>query len=173
MGRERLAGDYLQPAAIFDNDFQVQSAINDPNDYTGPGTGYRLDGQRWQEVQKMPQVKPPQAFIDDHMGTRCRLGELGPAAAGTQPEVVIAVGPAFGTALTQTINGLSHEAVLEAILTGIASEGMIARIIKVYHTSDCGAIGFVGSRLSGSGIAIGLQSRGTTIIHKQGSSAPA
>jgi propanediol dehydratase large subunit len=169
MGRERLAGDYLQPAAIFDDDFHVRSAINDPNDYGGPGTGYRLEGKRWQEIQNLPQVKPPQAFIDDHTGTPLtRLSELESAGAGTHEEIVIAVGPAFGTALTHTINGLSHEAVLEAILTGVASEGMIARIIKVYHTSDCGAIGFVGSRLSGSGIAIGLQSRGTTIIHKKG-----
>ncbi|MBK8026983.1 MAG: propanediol/glycerol family dehydratase large subunit [Chloroflexi bacterium] len=169
MGRERLAGDYLQPAAIFDRDFKVQSAINDRNDYVGPGTGYRPEGERWQEMQALPQVKAPQAFIDDHTGSPVtRLHELAPAGVGTGPEVVVAVGPAFGTALTQTINGLSHEAVLEAILTGIAAEGMIARIIKVYHTSDCGAIGYVGSRLSGSGIAIGLQSRGTTIIHKRG-----
>ena len=56
---------------------------------------------------------------------------------------------------------------LAAILTGIASEGLIARIVKVYHTSDCAAIGHVGARLSGSGIAIGLQSRGTTVIHKR------
>ncbi|MCA0455900.1 MAG: propanediol dehydratase [Chloroflexi bacterium] len=117
----------------------------------------------------MPQVKPPQAFIDGNTGQPlARLAELEPAAAGTQAEVIVAVGPAFGTALTHTINGLSHESVLEAILTGIASEGMLARIIKVYHTADCGAIGYVGSRLSGSGIAIGLQSRGTTIIHKKG-----
>jgi hypothetical protein len=33
MGRQRIAGDYLQPAAIFDRDFVVKSAINDPNDY--------------------------------------------------------------------------------------------------------------------------------------------
>ncbi len=168
MGRQRVAGDYLQPAAIFDRDFHVRSAINDPNDYTGPGTGYRPAGDRWREMQNLPQVKPPQAFIDDQIGEPVgRLAEIGPASPGTQPEVVVAVGPAFGTALTRTINGLSHEDVLEAILTGIAQEGMVARIIKVYHTSDCAAIGYVGARLSGSGIAIGLQSRGTTVIHKK------
>jgi hypothetical protein len=37
----------------------------------------------------------------------------------------------------------------------------------VYHTSDCAAIGYVGARLSGSGIAIGIQSRGTTVIHQK------
>ena len=36
MGRQRIAGDYLQPSAIFDEDFKVLSAINDGNDYTGP-----------------------------------------------------------------------------------------------------------------------------------------
>jgi len=168
MGRQRVAGDYLQPAAIFDDEFRVRSAINDANDYAGPGTGYRPAGERWREMQNLPQVKPPQAFIDDQIGEPVsRLAEIGPASPGTQPEVIVAVGPAFGTALTRTINGLAHEDVLAAILTGIAGEGMVARIIKVYHTSDCAAIGYVGARLSGSGIAIGLQSRGTTVIHKK------
>jgi len=168
MGRQRVAGDYLQPAAIFDKDFHVRSAINDVNDYTGPGTGYRPSGERWAEMQNLPQVKPPHDFIDAQMGEPiARLAELEPARPGTQPEVIVAVGPAFGTALTRTINGLEHEAVLEAILTGIANEDMIARIVKVYHTSDCAAIGYVGARLSGSGIAIGIQSRGTTVIHKK------
>src|SRR6185436_9910936 len=47
MGRQRVAGDYLQPSAIFDKHFHVLSAINDPNGYTGPGTGYRVEGERW------------------------------------------------------------------------------------------------------------------------------
>jgi propanediol dehydratase large subunit len=169
MARQRVAGDYLQPSAIFDKNFHVQSAINDVNDYRGPGTGYRPEGERWREMQNMPQVKPPQDFIGDQIGAPVgSLAEIGPAGPSMQPEVVVAVGPAFGTALTKTIGGLSHEEVLAAILTGIAREGMVARIVKVYHTSDCAAIGYVGSRLSGSGIAIGLQSRGTTVIHKKG-----
>jgi propanediol dehydratase large subunit len=169
MGRQHVAGDYLQPAAIFDGHFCVRSAINDPNDYGGPGTGYRVDGERWREIQALPQVKSPEAFIDDQIGTPvANLVELEPAAPGTQQEVIVAVGPAFGTVLTKTINGLAHEDVLAAILTGIANEGLIARVIKVYHSSDCAAIGYVGARLSGSGIGIGLQSRGTTVIHKKG-----
>ncbi|MGQ0601386.1 MAG: glycerol dehydratase reactivase beta/small subunit family protein [Anaerolineales bacterium] len=96
-----------------------------------------------------------------------KLAELGPARVGSHVEVVVAVGPAFGTALTKTIAGLEHEAVLAALLTGVASEGLTARIVKVYHTSDCAAIGQIGAQLSGSGIGVGLQSRGTTIIHKR------
>ncbi len=169
MGRQRVAGDYLQPAAIFDKGFRVRSSINDPNGYSGPGTGYRLDGERWSEIQRIPQEKPPHDFVEDRVGTPSkRLSEVGQASRGTQMEVVLGVGPAFGTALTKTIEGLDHEAVLAAILTGIAREGLVARVVKVYHSADCAAIGYVASRLSGSGIGIGMQSRGTTIIHKRG-----
>ena len=96
-----------------------------------------------------------------------RLVELGPAAKGAQDEVVLALGPAYGRALSKTIGGLEQEDVLQAILTGIAAEGLVARIVRVYHSSDCAAIGYVGARLSGSGIGIGLQSRGTAVIHRQ------
>ncbi len=169
MARQRVAGDYLQPAAIFDRDFRVLSGINDRNDYAGPGTGYRVDGARWEEMQAIPQAKPPHDFIADRTGAPPqRLAEAGQASVGTMPEVVIGVGPAFGTALVKTIGGLDHEAVLEAILTGVAKEGMIARVVKVYHTSDCAAIGHVAARLSGSGIGIGMQSRGTTVLTQKG-----
>ncbi len=169
MGRQRIAADYLQPAAIFDADFKVESAINQPNNYTGPGSGYRPQGQRWEEIQAIPQAKSPAGFVDPHIGEPLsRLVEIGPAAKGTGNEVVLALGPAFGRVLGKTIGGLDHEDVLKAILSGIAAEGMVGRIIRVYHSSDCAAIGYVGARLSGSGIGIGLQSRGTTIIHQKG-----
>ncbi len=169
MGRQRVAGDYLQPAAIFDRDFKVLSAINDPNDYLGPGTGYQMTTERVAEVSALPQVKSPQEFVQAHVGEPLSsLLELGPARPGSQPEVVVAVGPAFGTELTRTIGGLDHGDVLAAILTGIAAEGLVARIAKVYRSSDCAYIGYAGSQLSGSGVAIGLQSRGTAVIHRRG-----
>ena len=169
MGRQRIAGDYLQPAAIFDKDFHVLSGINDVNDYTGPGTGYRLEGERWAEVQRIRQVKSPRDFIDAQIGEpTAKLVEVNAAKPGTRNEVIVAVGPAFNKDLTRTIGELEHEAVLIAILTGVAQEGLIARIVKVHHTSDCAAIGEIASSLSGSGIGIGLQSRGTTVIHKRG-----
>ncbi|HWQ11236.1 MAG TPA: propanediol/glycerol family dehydratase large subunit, partial [Roseiflexaceae bacterium] len=169
MGRQRVAGDYLQPSAIFDRAFHVQSAINDPNDYRGPGTGYRLEGERWREVQQIRQARAPHDFIADQLGPPSqKLAELGPARPGTQPEVIVAVGPAFGRVLTRTIGGLEHEEVLAAILTGVAEEGLVGRVVRVYHSSDCAEIGLVGAHLSGSGIAVGLQSRGTAIIHKRG-----
>lgn len=169
MGRQRIAGDYLQPAAIFDRNFHVLSGINDVNDYTGPGTGYRLEGARWEEIQRIPQAKSPRDFINPQVGEPSpKLVDVGPAKDGTRKEVIVAVGPAFNRELTRTIGGLDHQAVLEAILTGVAKEGLVARVVKVHHTSDCAAIGQIGAEMSGSGISIGMQSRGTTIIHKKG-----
>jgi propanediol dehydratase large subunit len=169
MSRQRVCGDYLQPAAIFDQDMRVRSALNDPNDYAGPGSGYHLDENRWQEVQAIPQARSPREMIDDCLGEPSdKLAEIGPFKVGSQREVVVAVGPAFGTHLIRAINGLSHEDVLAAILTGIAKEGLTARIMKVYRSSDLGYISHAGAAASGSGIAIGMQSRGTTIIQKRG-----
>ncbi len=167
MGRQRIAGDYLQPAAIFDRDFVVKSAINDPNDYNGPGTGYRVSGARWDEIANIRQAKSPRDFIADRLGLPIEgLDPYGPAKRGGHTEVVVAIGPAFGRIITQTIGGIPHEEVLKAVLTGIAEEGLIGRIVRIWHSSDCAEIGHVGAQLSGSGIAIGIQSRGTSIIHR-------
>ncbi|HNT76660.1 MAG TPA: glycerol dehydratase reactivase beta/small subunit family protein [Anaerolineae bacterium] len=80
---------------------------------------------------------------------------------------MIAVGPAFGAAIQETIGGLDLRDVLEALLAGIADEGVPARVVRVHHTSDCAFIGHAGAKLSGSGVAIGIQSKGTTVIHQR------
>jgi len=51
----RVAGDYIQTSGIFegDGDFDVVSAVNDPNDYEGPGTGHRLEGEDWEEKKQV------------------------------------------------------------------------------------------------------------------------
>ncbi|MCC8044824.1 MAG: propanediol/glycerol family dehydratase large subunit [Clostridiales bacterium] len=54
MLRQRVIGDYMQTAAILDEDFHVMSGMNTPNDYMGPGTGYRVNGARWEEIKKIP-----------------------------------------------------------------------------------------------------------------------
>jgi len=52
MARQRVTGDYLQTAAII-RDGRVVSAINDPNRYNGPGTGYVMTAERWQAISRM------------------------------------------------------------------------------------------------------------------------
>lgn len=59
MLKQRILGDYLQTAAILDEEFNVNSTINCGNDYMGPGTGYRLDGDRWEEIKKIPNIIDP------------------------------------------------------------------------------------------------------------------
>ena len=169
MQRQRVAGDYLQPSAVFGPDFRVRSALNDPNDYRGPGTGYRLGAARWKELCDLPQVRRPKDLVAaGPADVRMHLEEVGPAKGGRQREVVVAVGPAFGTSLNQTLAGIAHADVLHELLAGIEDEGMPSRVVKFYHTSDCAAIGHGGAELSGSGVAIGIQSKGTTVIHRKG-----
>ena len=97
------------------------------------------------------------------------LREVGEAKKGTSPkEVVIALAPAFGDKLKKrTITGIPHAAVLRELMAGIEEEGMTPRVIRVSHTSDVAFAGKRGAELSGSGIAIGIQSRGTTVIHQR------
>ncbi|MDM7180863.1 propanediol/glycerol family dehydratase large subunit, partial [Klebsiella quasipneumoniae] len=37
----------------------VVSAVNDINDYQGPGTGYRISAERWAEIKNIPGVVQP------------------------------------------------------------------------------------------------------------------
>ena len=46
MIRQRLLGDLLQTSAILDEELNVLSSLTDPNDYAGPGTGYRISPER-------------------------------------------------------------------------------------------------------------------------------
>ena len=78
----------------------------------------------------------------------------------------MAIGPAVGAELRETINGLAHADVLAAILEGIREAGAAPRLIRVRRVADVAFIGHDGARLSGSGIAVGLQSKGTALIHR-------
>ncbi len=167
--RQRVVGDYLQPAAIFDEKFQVLSALTQPNDYQGPGTGYRVEGQRWDELQNLPQAWDPKAFLIDldGGGNTDWFEERGPARQGQGQEIVIALDPAYGNGIGKSIGNLDLLEVLQALIRGVEEEGVPVRIVRVFHTSDCAFIGHSGARLSGSGIAIGIQSKGTTVIHQR------
>ena len=123
------SADYLQTSAVIDADGLVHSAVNDPNAYPGPGTGYRLEGERWEAAAGAA----ARASTRPRLGTaRRRRGEIvvdasaRPAEATDPTEVVIAVGPAFADAIRETINGLDHGDVLAAIVDGVARGGCVA-----------------------------------------------
>ncbi len=60
MLKEKVTGDYLHTSAIFDENFNVVAAVNDLNDYKGPGTGYRLEGERWELLKNIPAAISPE-----------------------------------------------------------------------------------------------------------------
>jgi propanediol dehydratase large subunit len=60
MLKGKVSGDYLHTSAIFTDNFEVLSAVNNPNDYQGPGTGYRLEGKRWDTLKDIPQAISPE-----------------------------------------------------------------------------------------------------------------
>src|SRR5581483_12247603 len=130
MQRQRISADYLQTSAVIDAAGTVHSAVNDPNRYSGPGTGYRLEGERWQTLQSLPYVVDPRELVEEGDAAAPILVETGEAAAGERAdEVVVAVGPAFGDGLCATINGLPHADVLAAICDGIREEGAEPRVV--------------------------------------------
>lgn len=54
--RQRISGDLLQTSAILTPELTTLSAINDSNDYAGPGSGYRPTGERWEEMKRLRHV---------------------------------------------------------------------------------------------------------------------
>jgi len=58
--KQKISGDYLHTSAILESNFDVLSAVNDLNDYQGPGTGYRLEGKRWEILKDIPQAISPE-----------------------------------------------------------------------------------------------------------------
>jgi hypothetical protein len=167
--RQRVAGDLLQTSAIIDSTGQPLSAINDANDYAGPGTGYRPDGERWEQMKKLRYTTNANfsGATADHAPI-LGLKEKGTAEPGKRPdEVVVAISPAFGGFFRETIVGVPLEDVLREVLAGIEEEGVHARVVRMVHSSDLARIAHRAAQLSGSGIAVGVLSRGTTMIHQK------
>jgi propanediol dehydratase large subunit len=168
--RERLRGDQLQTSAIFDAGFRVLSKLTDPNDYTGPGTGYELSEQRRAEIDDIRQARTVAELTADQDEHRDHISitAVEPAQQGSDPrEVCIGLSPAFGRTVWLSLCGLTIGEVLRQIEAGLEEEGCVPRLVRVRSTIDVGMIGLTAARLSGSGIGIGLQGKGTAVIHRR------
>ena len=90
------------------------------------------------------------------------------AKKGTDPkEIVIGVGAAFQKEIKRTICDIPLDEVLRNVKAGIEEEGMHARVVKILDTSDVCFMALEAAKLSGSGIGVGIQSKGTTVIHQK------
>jgi len=169
MLRARVEGDYLQTAAIFTEDMQVLSLITDANDYAGPGTGYQPTPARQHEIDTVRQQRSVEDLRAEQARSRSnRLRVVGPATQGHDPrDVVIGVSAATGRELWVTLSGLPVNDVIEELMAGLEEEGCTGRIVRINDTIDLGRIGLEAARLAGSGIAIGLQAKGTALIHRR------
>jgi len=169
--RQRVSGDYLQTAAVV-RDGAVVSAVNQANDYTGPHTGYRLSEERRREIAEIRGILTKDRIFEmeeRHAAEerrRYHLEPTGTAAKGNREgEVVIAVSPAFGLRLHRATSGLFLSQVLKALMAGIEEGGGTPRVVRAWHTADTSFLGLTAARLSGSGIGIGIQAKGTAVIH--------
>ncbi|MEX3771684.1 propanediol/glycerol family dehydratase large subunit, partial [Mycolicibacterium fortuitum] len=167
---ERLRGDQLQTSAIFDEQFRVLSKITDPNDYSGPGTGYTLTEGRRAEIDDIRQQRSATELTVDqaeHAG-HITVTEVEPARQGSDPrEVCIGLSPALGRSVWLSLCGLPIGEVIRQLSAGLEEEGCMPRFVRVRSTIDVGLIGLTAAKLSGSGIGIGLQGKGTALIHRR------
>jgi propanediol dehydratase large subunit len=169
----RVAGDYLQTSAIV-REGRVISAVNDPNRYAGPGSGYRVTEARRREINAIrdeldqKEVLRSEALHEAAERRRILYQPRGPAGpSDIEKEVVIGISPAFGTKLFQTVGGHPLSEVLAVMTEAIAARGLAARIVRFRHTADTSFLGLSAARLAGSGIGIGLQAKGTAVIHQR------
>jgi propanediol dehydratase large subunit len=167
----RVSGDYLQTSAMV-RGRRVLSAINDPNDYGGPGTGYRVNEARRQEINAIRDILDRETVLSQesefarHVAPSISLKHAGAATIGTDPrEIVVGISPAFGVKLFRTLSGIPINDLLREIVAGIEEGGGTARVVRLKHTADTSFLGLTAARLAGSHVGIGLQAKGTAVIH--------
>ena len=74
--------------------------------------------------------------------------------------------PRNGRDIWMALSGMTVAEVLRQLLAGIEEEGLQSRLVRVYRSIDLGLIGWTAARLSGSGVSVGLQAKGTALIHR-------
>jgi propanediol dehydratase large subunit len=169
MLKARVAGDYLQTSAIFDEDMNVLSLVTDPNEYSGPGTGYQPTPARQAQIDTIRQQRSvADLLVEQQAFGHKNIFVTGSAEVSYDPrDVVIGVSPATGKDIWVTLSGLSVADAITEILAGLEEEGCVGRIVRINDSLDLGMIGLTAARLSGSGVSVGLQAKGTALIHRR------
>ena len=115
------------------------------------------------------EVLRSEAMHEKDESRRIRYRNSGKAAeSGDARDVVIGISPAFGVKLFQTTAGHRLSDVLSALIEAIRQRGLTPRVVRFRHTADTSFLGLSAARLAGSGIGIGIQAKGTAVIHQRG-----
>ncbi|MGL4483514.1 MAG: propanediol/glycerol family dehydratase large subunit [Anaerovoracaceae bacterium] len=168
MLKERVSGDYLQAAAVFDSNLRILSGLNDPNDYLGPGTGYRLQGERWNKLkEKRSAIEPVKILAEQknqiEKGKMYGLSIL-ENVTKSEKEIVVGISPAFANLEIGLEICKLHIDILKNIVKGALTEKVSIRIMKIFHTDDLEEIAKIAAEKSSSKIGIGIQSKGRAYI---------
>ena len=168
MQRQRVAADYLQTSAIIDRDGRVVSAVNDPNDYAGPGTRHRLEGARWERLRGLP-----------HVGRRAaarraarRRGSASRRSARAERGDARGRGRDRGRPCVRRRARRDDQRAAARRGAGRDRRGRARRRARSRGSCACAvrrtsrSSATTARCLSGSGIAVGLQSKGTALIHR-------
>ena len=57
--KAKVVGDYLHTASMLDDKFHVISAVNSPNCYEGPMTGYQISPELWEKISDIRTAVDP------------------------------------------------------------------------------------------------------------------
>ena len=131
--------------------------------------GHQPSPERQREIDAIRQARG----VADLRASQARfavplLVAAGPAQPGQGPrDVVIGVSPAVGRDVWRCLSGMAVPDVLREMLAGLEEEGCSGRVVRFNDSVDLGRIGLAAARLSGSGIGIGLQGKGTALIHRR------
>ena len=166
--KQRISGDCLQTSAIV-RDKKVLSALNDPNEYSGPSTKYKMTKDRWQKIQNVRGILTKEKILAaEGLGEEDQewLIQNGIAEKSNKAhEIVIGISPGFGKVFQRTLAGHKLDDVINAICGGLEKGGSSYRIVRIMHTADTSFLGLSAAKLSGSGLGIGIQSKGTAVLH--------
>jgi propanediol dehydratase large subunit len=109
-----------------------------------------------------------EAMHEREEANRIRYHALGAAGeSADRADVVIGISPAFGIKLFQTTAGHRLSDVLRVLTETIRARGLTPRVVRFRHTADTSFLGLSAARLAGSGIGIGIQAKGTAVIHQR------
>ena len=167
MQRQRVSADYLQTSAIIDSTGRSarQSTIRTATRGRAPATAWTASAGSACSIFRTSSTRARLTARRTRNGRgrreacchrRQRVGRRRDRPRARRSP----------TDCATTIGGLAHQDVLEALIQGVRDAGAAPRLVRVRRASDVAFIGHDGAALAGSGVAIGIQSKGTTVIHR-------